>query len=231
MAISEETRQKMRFAALNRSPEAEAKRIAASRANSYKISAALKGRAPPKNFEQTQRLAWAASRKDVLSYSGIHGWVRRNWKPATHCEVCGLQNLSGQKVHWANLDHKYSRQRSDWKMMCRPCHSAHDRDHNAVDFSSVTNRDRTHCKRGHEYTPETVRVYNGCKSCLLCKTERFKETYVPRERAKKTHCKRGHEFTNENTFLVRDGSRECRICRNERVKLWKLEHKGQRCPS
>jgi hypothetical protein len=29
----------------------------------------------------------------------------------------------------------------------------------------------------------------------------------------KTHCIRGHEFTEENTFVDKDGGRECRICR------------------
>lgn len=34
--------------------------------------------------------------------------------------------------------------------------------------------------------------------------------------ANKTHCPRGHEYTEENTYIKRKGSRECRACRKER---------------
>lgn len=124
-----------------RTPEGEARRIAAIRSPEAraKMSAAKLGKTPS-NFGEAQKKAWAASRKDVLTYSGIHAWVKRNWGPATGCEVCGKQNLTGRSVHWANLDHLYSRERGDWKMMCRPCHSAHDRDHNGVDFSRKSTR-------------------------------------------------------------------------------------------
>lgn len=30
-----------------------------------------------------------------------------------------------------------------------------------------------------------------------------------------SHCRNGHDYTNENTYVSRDGSRMCRICRNE----------------
>lgn len=30
--------------------------------------------------------------------------------------------------------------------------------------------------------------------------------------ARKTHCKSGHEFTTENTYIMADGGRSCRIC-------------------
>ena len=138
-AVSLLTRERMRHAALSRSPESEARRIASVRLSGGKISEAHKGKRPS-NFQDIQKLAWEAIRKEVLSYSGIHAWVRRNWKSATHCDVCGSENLTGRNVHWANLDHKYSKAREDWKMMCRPCRAAHDRDHNGVDFSRKATR-------------------------------------------------------------------------------------------
>jgi hypothetical protein len=36
--------------------------------------------------------------------------------------------------------------------------------------------------------------------------------------AARTHCPNGHEFSDANTYIRMDGSRICRICRNERLK-------------
>lgn len=35
-------------------------------------------------------------------------------------------------------------------------------------------------------------------------------------RGSKTHCKRGHEMTEANTYLKKNGFRECHICRSAR---------------
>lgn len=120
-----------------RSEEGEARRIAALRSPEVraKISAAHKGKTP-QNFGEARRLAWAANRKVVLTYSGIHAWVRRTWGKASRCESCGKDNLSGRQVHWANRDHRYSRERADWVMMCRPCHAKYDMEHNGVRFAN-----------------------------------------------------------------------------------------------
>ena len=41
----------------------------------------------------------------------------------------------------------------------------------------------------------------------------------------KTHCKRGHEFTDDNTYVMRDGGRQCKICRALRDKEYYRERK------
>lgn len=124
-----------------RAYEAEQNRLAALRSPEArkKMSDAKKGKTPS-NFLEAQLKAWATNRKENLTYNGIHAWVRRNWGKANRCEMCGKNDLSGRKVHWANKDHKYSRNRSDWMQMCRPCHSAYDRDNNGVNFSPMRNR-------------------------------------------------------------------------------------------
>lgn len=118
-----------------RSAEGEARRVAALRSPEVRarISAAKKGKTP-KNFENAQAAAWASNRKETLSYSGIHAWVKRNWGVANACEHCKRENLSGRAVHWANLDHAYTRDRAAWAMLCRTCHAAHDAAHNGTDF-------------------------------------------------------------------------------------------------
>jgi hypothetical protein len=158
-----------------RSPEGEANRLAALRSaeSRQKISDAKKG-VTPANFSAAQQSAWAANRKEVLTYSGIHAWVKRNWGKADRCELCGKSALAGCKVHWASKDHKYSRNRKDWMMACRPCHAAYDQEHNGVDFGSRLRRAKTHCPQGHEYTPENTKTYTSGRQCVACKQERAK---------------------------------------------------------
>jgi hypothetical protein len=42
----------------------------------------------------------------------------------------------------------------------------------------------------------------------------------------KTHCLRGHEFTKENTYVDRDGGRECRKCRKVSQQAYKAKLKN-----
>ena len=61
---------------------------------------------------------------DKVSIKGLHAWIKRHYGKADRCEKCGIK---GKRYYdWANLDHKYSRERKDWKMMCRSCHMKYD---------------------------------------------------------------------------------------------------------
>jgi hypothetical protein len=79
---------------------------------------------------------------------------------------------------------------------------------------------KTHCKNGHEFTPENTMQQTGGKgrACRTCNRERARAFYEahkgPRQmnNRDKTHCKRGHEFTEENTIWRKDGGRQCRAC-------------------
>lgn len=73
---------------------------------------------------------------DEKGYSARHTWVRKNLPKPTKCESCGEENLTANKIHWANKDHKYSQNKEDWMALCRPCHAKYDMDHNGVDFSN-----------------------------------------------------------------------------------------------
>jgi HNH endonuclease len=85
---------------------------------------------------------------------------------------------------------------------------------------------RTHCEKGHEFTPEnTGRSKRGGRECIACRREQWRLKHpkpdAPRPnkpREPKTHCKRGHEFTQENTYTPPSGKRECRVCRREQVR-------------
>ena len=45
--------------------------------------------------------------------------------------------------------------------------------------------------------------------------------------ARKAYCKRGHEFTPENTYYT-IGGRNCRTCRREATRVWRLSKTTQR---
>jgi hypothetical protein len=47
-------------------------------------------------------------------------------------------------------------------------------------------------------------------------------------RKAKTHCVAGHARTPENKFLTKDGGSECRICRNERSRLWHARRRASK---
>lgn len=44
-----------------------------------------------------------------------------------------------------------------------------------VEEAAKKRRARTHCKRGHEFTPENTYTRNSMRTCLTCKRERKKE--------------------------------------------------------
>lgn len=63
----------------------------------------------------------------LLSYSGIHIWLRTKYGRANKCEHCG----SVHKITWANVKHepktsKFERIREDWIQLCYPCHKKFD---------------------------------------------------------------------------------------------------------
>lgn len=124
-----------------RTYEAEQRRIESLRTPEarLKMSLAKKGKTP-KNFNEAQEKAWAASRKEILTYAGIHAWVRRNWGNPTICEICFKNEICKRKAHWANKDHKYSRNREDWMRVCRPCHAKYDQENNGINFTRISVR-------------------------------------------------------------------------------------------
>jgi hypothetical protein len=85
------------------------------------------------------------------------------------------------------------------------------------------NGTKTHCKHGHEFTPENTMKVKGGRSCRECSRtasreyQREKFGYQPRVT---THCKRGHEYTPENLAL-KDGRRVCIECRRAADREWK----------
>ncbi|MHA1383252.1 MAG: NUMOD3 domain-containing DNA-binding protein [Candidatus Helarchaeota archaeon] len=59
-----------------------------------------------------------------IKYGSIHEWVNNNFKSKNKCEICGS---SEKKLEWSNKDHRYSRKREDWQLICRSCHRRYDK--------------------------------------------------------------------------------------------------------
>lgn len=57
---------------------------------------------------------------DKISYNGLHWWIRRHFGKPQLCEDCGT--TIAKIFDWANISGLYSRERSDWKRLCRSCH-------------------------------------------------------------------------------------------------------------
>lgn len=63
------------------------------------------------------------SQKEILTYSGLHAWIKREYGRAEKCEECG----STEYVDWANVSQTYIKDISDWKQLCRKHHKAFDK--------------------------------------------------------------------------------------------------------
>lgn len=64
---------------------------------------------------------------DFTSYRSMHRWVVRHKGQPTQCEHCKKDGLSGHKIHWANIDHKYERNLEKYIRLCAKCHGVFDK--------------------------------------------------------------------------------------------------------
>lgn len=118
---------------------------------------------------------------------------------------------------------------------CNPGHfflGTHaDNVHDCIAKGRTAGQKQTHCKHGHEFTPENTRLRRdgrGKRMCRTCDREReriykarrkLENLHVPKPadyRQKKT-CKRGHPLSGDNILLSADTKgrrvRRCKICR------------------
>mgnify|MGYP000296532945 CR=1 FL=1 len=115
-------------------------------------------------------------------------------------------------------------QRGDNRLANLQWGTSSENSHDVVRHGHHPNADKTHCKRGHEFTPEnTILRADQARACRACNRERANAWYLTNRKTgqidnkDKTHCKRGHEFTPENTYQRKDG-RQCKTCTQEASK-------------
>lgn len=63
-------------------------------------------------------------------YAPKHSWIKRKKGSPMLCEHCGSTGKSNYSYHWANIDHKYSRNPDDYIRLCVSCHYKFDKENN-----------------------------------------------------------------------------------------------------
>lgn len=74
-----------------------------------------------KHTEET-RSKMRGQRKEVVTYSGIHVWIRTYLPIPDVCPVCRKK----KRLHAHNISGEYKREISDWKYLCCRCHMIED---------------------------------------------------------------------------------------------------------
>lgn len=119
---------------------------------------------------------------DPNSLPALHGWMNRTFPRTGRCEYCGRRG----KTDYASIEHRYTRWRHDWFELCRRCHCAFD--YASRRNNGAYNRVKTHCIRGHKFTPENTYVdkhgWRYCRACGAAKARR--ERVLKRDRKQQT---------------------------------------------
>jgi hypothetical protein len=93
---------------------------------------------------------------EAPSYNALHSYIKRRLPKPESCENCGLKTAL---LDLANKSQNYLRDITDWSYLCRPCHRKYDKSF------------LTHCRNGHEYTPENTYINQGKRACRVCRHE------------------------------------------------------------
>jgi Ni/Co efflux regulator RcnB len=106
----------------------------AAKGNTYRKGKVAwnKGKKSPWLSERNRRLNPLMKDEKAYNWKGNetgkeakHMWVISRLGRPSKCEHCGLDDPK-RIYHWANVDHKYSRDLGDYMRLCVPCHRKYD---------------------------------------------------------------------------------------------------------
>lgn len=80
------------------------------------------------------------------SYYIVHHWVNETLGKPNKCEDCNTTNA--KRYEWANISKQYLKDISDWKRLCRSCHTIFDMNENWRDNLSLAAKKRSRNKLG-----------------------------------------------------------------------------------
>ena len=68
--------------------------------------------------------------KEKVGNTALHLWIIKKLGRPSKCEHCGKANKKSKGgrswLQWANKDHKYKRNLTDWIHLCPSCHKIYD---------------------------------------------------------------------------------------------------------
>jgi hypothetical protein len=165
-------------------------------------------------------------------------WI---WKAATDTKGYGVFSFRGKQVQAHKLSYKHfiGEIPSGLKLaitclnkLCvKPGHQKPLSMHEILRLSGIIGR--THCRRGHPFTPEnTKRDSHGHRVCLKCYWVKKKIKW----RNKELFCKKGHPFAPDNFYteahINSKGEkklwRRCKKCKQEYQLKWYYDRKSPR---
>jgi len=128
-------------------------------------------------------------------------------------------------MHGCHRDDNPHNNRLDNLYWGTPRQNARDAVNNGLNWKS----NKTHCKRGHEYTDDNTYIvpstgHRQCRTCIKAKNK-------GNANSDRTHCPQGHPYDDENTYRPPGkNNRMCRTCVRDRSREYQRRKREQRGP-
>ena len=100
------------------------KKINKAQIRGLEIGRAMKKGVKRPEIEDERHFLWKGNN---VGYRALHYWVQSKLGKAIKCEVCGKEWNKPRSIGWANVDHSYKRNLTDWISLCSTCHGQYDR--------------------------------------------------------------------------------------------------------
>ena len=153
----------------------------------------------------------------IIRYKGTDCWGYAGKKDPSgygHFSLCGTQRPSHCMSYELSIgeipDGKQVHHNCDNPGCINPYHLEALTPAEHVAKTTGHPKNKTHCKRGHEFTPENTRLYNGFRTCRACAVLRFKVKRDPLYQelgvASSLYCKRGHAKFGAGMRIIKTAS-------------------------